>query len=166
MYVREDTFQKMEWGDAKVSSNLEVLNNRKKNWKRRNGFLCKQTYLLATVFQATNRESVKKERYDCTYTLFPEAYPKSTDNTISSPMKISKTPLLSVTGRCPIQLIHILGRKMVGKVEVGLENLSAAAFQQSACTIACVTRCWHREMEATFPLPVFSGLHFQTSGII
>lgn len=166
MYVREDTFQKMEWGDTKVSRNSEMLNHRKKNRNEETGFCANRLHLLARVFQATNRESVRKERYDCSYTLFPEAYPKSSDGTISFPMKISKIPLLSVTGRCPIQLIDILGRKMLGKVGDGLENLSAAAFQQSVCPITCVTRCWHREMEATFPPPVFLGLHFQTSGII
>lgn len=45
--------------------------------------------------------------------LFPEANLKYSEAAISFAMKIRITLLLSVTGRCPIQLIRVLGRKMV-----------------------------------------------------
>lgn len=54
--------------------------------------------------------------------LFPEANLKYSEGAVSFAMKIRITLLLSVPCRCPIQLICILGRKMVIEVKVRVKE--------------------------------------------
>lgn len=127
-----------------VAERCSIIEKKKRRRRSNRIFQCKQCIWWQQSSEGLTGK-VWKKGDGTIYKEFPETYLKHFENAMYLAMKIRKTPLLSVTGGCPTQLMHILGRKMFGKVTVGLENLSTADFQQALCTPTRMTRCWHRE---------------------